>query len=64
MKTILTLVVAVAFAVSAAAVSGNFGAEGKEKHKCGEASKDGCKAGKKCPEGCTKDCCKKGEEKK
>lgn len=64
MKTILTLIVAVAFAVSASAYTGSIGDEGKEKHKCSEACKDGCKAGKKCPEGCTKECCKKSEEKK
>jgi hypothetical protein len=66
MKTILTLIIAVAFAVSASAHCGTCGTDKPAAHKCGEACKPDCKGkdAKKCAEGCSKDCCKKGEAKK
>lgn len=66
MKTILTLIIAAAFAVSASAHCGTCGTDKATGHKCTEACKGDCKGkeGKKCAEGCTKDCCKKDAAKK
>jgi hypothetical protein len=66
MKTIVTLIFAVVFAVSASAHCGSCGTEKAEGHKCSEACKDSCKAkeGHKCTDACKDKCAKKGEEKK
>jgi len=66
MKTILTLIIAVAFAVSASAHCGTCGTDKAAGHKCSDTCKADCKGkeGKKCAEGCTKDCCKKDAAKK